>query len=494
MASKHSKNIYWLVLLIIFLAVFISGCIQPRVPSATLMRPSDNSITEQVNESKLKPDYYYPDCYPTSPAGGIIGTGKRWAREFNMRLICESACPREYKVFLPWPVQETFDGGFITVGYISNLTHTSTGAPPIRWLIGGPVYEGPRHVYLLKADADGNLMNKTYGEGIGNAVQQTKDGGYIIAVYKGGAVLGEGDGSYLMKTDAGGSMKWSKSFELCGDGYDDRPYSIFQTSDEGYIVAGISTCDLGSSERSFNGFLLKVDANGNKIWGKTFGVGRFNRLLSVYQTSDGGYIAFGSTRAFSKGSITSFAPAEFYLVKTDADGNMILNRTFGDKEYSDVGYFVKQTSDGGFVVSRTNYIFKLDENGNRLWNKTFKFTHNGCPESYGYIESPFWQTSDGGFVAVAHGGAEEQNRSNIKLVKFNENGTMMWYKQVFAWGKNIISGQTFGIRQTSDGGYIIGVGGDPGGGAAGRNEHGDAYWLNTPVYYYLAKTDENGNI
>jgi hypothetical protein len=95
--------------------------------------------------------------------------------------------------------------------------------------------------------------------------------------------------------------------------YSDLAYSVQQTSDGGYIVGG-GTRSFGAGNLDI--LLIKTDANGNIQWAKTFGETGDDAAFSVQQTSDGGYIVAGITQSFSAGSL------DFFLVKTDANGDI----------------------------------------------------------------------------------------------------------------------------------------------------------------------------
>jgi hypothetical protein len=122
-----------------------------------------------------------------------------------------------------------------------------------------------------------------------------------------------GAGSYdifLIKTDANGNIIWAKTY---GGGGNDWAYSVQQTSDGGYIVAGW-TWSFGAGYDDI--FLIKTDANGNIIWAKTYGGTNYDDAFSVQQTSDGGYIVAGGTESFGAGR------SDIFLIKTDANGNI----------------------------------------------------------------------------------------------------------------------------------------------------------------------------
>ena len=222
---------------------------------------------------------------------------------------------------------------------------------------------GNNDVFLLKTDASGNLQwSKTFGGGDyeeAYSVQQTSDGGYIVAGY----TLSFGAGSadvFLLKTDASGNLQWAKTF---GGSSDDYALSVQQTSDGGYIVVG-RTSSFGAG--SADVFLLKTDASGNLQWAKTFGGSDWDWALSVQQTSDGGYIVAGVTWSFGAGSY------DVFLLKTDASGNLQWAKTFGESDYEEA-YSVQQTSDGGYILAGVTssfgagdydvFLLKTDANG-----------------------------------------------------------------------------------------------------------------------------------
>jgi hypothetical protein len=166
---------------------------------------------------------------------------------------------------------------------------------------------------------------------------------------------------FLIKTDANGNVQWAKTYG--GTSYD-WDYSVQQTSDGGYIVAGW-TWSFGAGYDDI--FLIKTDTNGNIIWAKTYGGTGYEKAFSVQQTSDGGYIVAGSTSSFGVGG------GDLFLIKTDANGNVIWAKTYGGT-YDDLAYSVQQTSDGGYIVAGwTNsfgaggvdiFLIKTDANGN----------------------------------------------------------------------------------------------------------------------------------
>ena len=288
--------------------------------------------------------------------------------------------------------------------------------------------------------------DKTFGgsdnEGA-SSVQQTSDGGYIVA----GATLSYGAGGsdfWLIKTDANGNKEWDKTF---GGFKWDSASSVQQTSDGGYIVAG-DIYSYGAGKNDF--WLVKTDANGNKEWDKTFGGSDYDIARSIQQTSDGGYIVAGSTSSYEAGE------SYFWLIKTDVNGNKEWDKTFG-RLGSDDAYSVQQTSDGGYIVAGDIYSYgaygagvsdfwlvKTDANGNKEWDKTFGGSNNDYARSV-------QQTSDGGYIVVGSTSSYGVGGNDSWLIKTDANGNKEWDK-TFGSSDNDFAQS---IQQTSDGGYII---------------------------------------
>jgi hypothetical protein len=152
---------------------------------------------------------------------------------------------------------------------------------------------------------------------------------------------------------------WQKTFGGSGD---DEALSIQQTQDGGYIMVGY-TSSFGVG--NWDVYVIKLDANGDNVWEKTYGGSGYDIAYSIQQTSDGGYIIAGKTEDFYSGDV--------YIIKLDKDGNKMWEKTFGGSG-DDGAYSIQQTKDGGYIVAGYTssfgaggsdvYVIKLDENGN----------------------------------------------------------------------------------------------------------------------------------
>ena len=198
--------------------------------------------------------------------------------------------------------------------------------------------------WVLKLDSIGNLIwDKTYGgtDGdVADSIQQTSDGGYIVSGYTSSKGAGSSD-AWVFKLDSSGTLLWDQTY---GGTQYDRAWSIQQTSDSGYIVAGYTN---SKGAGSYDIWILRLDSLGNLIWDKTYGGTNddgADYTDSIKQTSDGGYIVAGWT--FSKGT----GSGDYWILKLDSLGNLIWDRTYGGIN-DDRATSVRQTTDGNFIVA-----------------------------------------------------------------------------------------------------------------------------------------------
>jgi len=318
-------------------------------------------------------------------------------------------------------------------------------------------------VFLVKTNASGDaLWTRNFGganSDYGHSVQQTSDLGYIVAGYTNS--FGNGVQVYLLKINSFGDTLLTRTY---GGANSEGGNSVQQTSDTGYIVAGWT----GSFGNGGQVYLIKTNAYGDTLWTRTYGGTNDDYGTSVQQTSDGGYIVAGSTSSFGDSD-------QVYLVKTNASGDTLWTRNYGGTN-TECGYSVQQTSDGGYIVAGYTtsfgndfqvYLIKTNALGDTLWTKTYGGTRN----DRGYSVQ---QTSDGGYIVAGvydYSGPNHQ----VYLIKTNASGDTLWTKTHGGTGSE--EGES--VQQTQDGGYII------------------AGWtlsFGNGIQVYLIKTDANGNV
>ena len=235
--------------------------------------------------------------------------------------------------------------------------------------------------------------------------------------------------------------------------------SVQQTTDDGYIITGEMDRDV---------WLLKTNSNGDSLWSKTFGGNTIDKGYSVQQTTDGGYIITGYTWSFGNGN------SDVWLIKTDSQGNEEWEKTFGNS-YSNEGYSVQQTTDGGYIITgyyvaagniEDLWLIKTDPQGNEEWNQTF----GGSEVDWGYSVQ---QTTDDGYIITGKTRSFGNGNNDVWLIKTDPQGEEEW-NQTFG-GSESDEGRS--VQQTTDGGYII-IG-------STTSSSGSNLWL--------IKTDSNGN-
>ena len=298
-------------------------------------------------------------------------------------------------------VQVTGDGGFVVTGYATSFDSSGTGVVD---------------VYLIRTDADGDtLWTRTYGGSkydAGRSIQQTDDGGFVVAGESWSFSAGLND-VYLIRTDANGDTLWTRTY---GGSYWDEGWSVQQTTDGGFVVAG----QTGAFDRPsmWDVFLIRTDAEGDTLWTRNYGGIDTERGESVQQTADGGFVVAGRTKSFGAGH------NDVYLIRTDTDGDTLWTRTYGGIG-PDEGSSVQQTGDGGFVIAGLTlsfgagrsdvYLVCADANGDTLWTRTY----GGSDYDVG---NSIQQTTDGGFVVAGYSRSFGAGSEDVWLIKIEPFG------------------------------------------------------------------------
>jgi hypothetical protein len=220
---------------------------------------------------------------------------------------------------------QTSDGGFVMVGNTRN---------------GNNFVPMDYDVLIVKTDQDGaHIWSKRYGFTLNDSawsVQETPDGGLIIT----GSTQAVGAGGILLviRTDEYGNLRWSRTFGGEGNAWG---RCVMLTSDGGYIVTG-GTSRASSDDTDV--LLLKLDSSGRQLWMKTYGGAMRDAGNYVHETSDGGFIVTGTTRSYN-----DEANEDIYLLKTDANGNRIWSKTYGGLRLEQ-SMCVHEVEDGQFVL------------------------------------------------------------------------------------------------------------------------------------------------
>lgn len=329
---------------------------------------------------------------------------------------------------------QTGDGGYVMAGWT-----TSYG-------------RGGEDCYIVKTDSEGDtLWTRAYGSIADERlyhIKTTSDGGCIAAGHR---QVFRAPGSFdfdicMIKTDANGDTLWTRTY---GGNRDEEGRCVLQTCDGGYVVCG-QTKSFGAGQGDF--WLLRTDSNGDTLWTKTYGGNLPDLAFSAIENTGGGYTLAGFTHNGNTGS------RDGYVIKVDENGDTLWTRIFGTKNWDEI-YTVIQTDDGGYLCCGGRQltpgdsclqatIIKIDSAGYYLWDRSFGQRHLNE-----YFMSAC-QTSDGGYILGGTSGIEDwSNRvtGNVYTVKTDNEGHIIWSR---IYGVNR-GEQTRGIQQVRDGSYIV---------------------------------------
>ncbi|MCK4645765.1 MAG: hypothetical protein KAU46_05905 [Candidatus Aminicenantes bacterium] len=332
-------------------------------------------------------------------------------------------------------IQQTIDGGYIVAGRTGSF-----GA-------------GYIDSWILKLDSVGDIeWQHTYG-GIdsdrASSIQQTTDGGYIVAGYT--HSFGAGDNDYwILKLTSNGDIEWQRTY---GGTDGDKAYSIQQTSDGGYIVAGY-THSFGAGDYDY--LILKLSSIGDIEWQRSYGGNDHEEASSIQQTSDGGYIVAGYTWSYIAGYL------DIWILKLTSSGNIEWQRTYGGTN-GDKAYSIQQTSDGGYIVtgifgysgfmeilSCDFWVLKLSSSGDIEWQRTY-----GGSSTPGHVREncaySIQQTSDGGYIVAGSTWSFGAGWHDFLILKLTSSGDIEWQRTYGGTDGD----KAYSIQQTLDGGYIV---------------------------------------
>lgn len=290
----------------------------------------------------------------------------------------------------------TSDDGFVVVGNTNSFGN------------------GLQDVYVIRFDAHGDtLWSKTFGGSDnewGHCIITTSDGGFLIA----GATRSFGHSrttdAYILKINASGDTLWTRTF---GSTNFERFYCITQTQEGDFVAAG-SCYQNGQSDI----YVVKINENGDSLWSKTFDGGNDEYGRAVVQASDGGIVIAGEKYYIDQDV------SDIFIIKLNANGDFLWAKTF-DEGGDEGACSIVQAADGSFLLagganSTGNggydaYILKLDSNGDSLWSKTFG--GNSDDAAYSIIK-----TADGGFAIAGSTKSFGSGGKDYYIVKFDPQG------------------------------------------------------------------------
>ena len=356
--------------------------------------------------------------------------------------------------------------------------------------------KGAYDYWLFKVDIAGNLLwEKGFGGTGSDFVAdflELSDGGYIIAGSSNSGISGDktepgrgDDDFWVVRTDSALNVIWDKTF---GGNRQDRCYSVCETSDKGFMLAGSVRSSSGSditdppyttNPINTDYWVIKIDSLGNKVWDKRYGWTGSEECYNVKQTSDGNYLLIGWTASYAGGSITQpdRGSYDYWVVKIDPQGNKLWDKRYGSDSQggsvlSDDNWHAKLTPDGGFIMGGTSngdeinfersevskgeydyWIIKCDSLGNKQWDRSLGGAQT---EYFGDIEL----LSDGSYVITGSSNSQvsgDKTQANWSsfydywVIRLRANGTKLWDVR---WGGSQDEGSA-GCAVLNNNSYVV---------------------------------------
>ncbi|MGA1874645.1 MAG: hypothetical protein ACMUIA_03450 [bacterium] len=344
--------------------------------------------------------------------------------------------------------EKTFGGSGDEVAYA--IQQTSDGG----YIVAGykiiPDHVNWCDVYLVKMKSNGMAeWEKTFGgpdwEGA-YTVQQTSDGGYVVGGYSGF----EDDDFYVLKLDTNGVEQWSEKFGGSGD---EAITSLQQTSD-GYILAGYAIDEYLRS----NLVVIKLDNSHEVDWEVTIGEDTYDmEATSIQQTMDGDYIVAGIKGCYIDTGTEEYYYNDIYIAKLDGDTGAVTAgwpKIIGSSDNDEIAEAIRQTKDGGYIVagsildqtdwSYDFYVIKLDSSGQVARSKTF----GGNDDDEAYAVQ---QTADEGYIVAGYTDSDGSGGSDFYILKLNKDLGYEWDQTIGGSADEVANS----IQQTTDGGYVV---------------------------------------
>ena len=352
------------------------------------------------------------------------------------------------------------------------------------------------------------------------SIEQTADGGYILGGFSSSPLSGDKTEGYIgfhdylvIKTDSIGNIQWQNT--IGGVGNDDL--YITETSDGGYILGGSSNSEISAdkTEESNGGYdywVIKLNEVGSIEWQNTIGGGLDDKLYSLNETTDEGFILGGYSLSGISGdkSEANKGGADYWVIKIDSTGNIIWQKTIGGSE-SDVLYSVQCTLDGGYILFGTSisgisgdktepsilspfgtntddyWVVKVDSSGNIQWQNTIG--GNSTDRAGNIVRTMGGGYIIGGYTDSGLSGDKSEPLIGIRdfwIIKLNGSGNIEWQNSI--GGTNDDGSYGVYISNTSDEGCIVG----------GASQYGISYDKTEASYgyydYLILKLNSFGNI
>ena len=382
-------------------------------------------------------------------------------------------------------LQQISDGGYVLSGW--------SGSPPSG--VKTSPYYGISDLWVVRLDAKGQILwDHSFGgvaqEGTPCAVRQTRDGGFIVASQSNSRISGNKTSSgfgnpesgyydlWIIRLDGNGNKLWEASY---GGARNEFFGAVEETSDGGFILGGSSDSDVTGTKTSANDrltdyWLVRLDANGLKLWDRSFGGSGDDYLYALHQTADGGFILGGESWSPVSGNKTSpnHGASDFWVVRVDQEGNKLWEESYGGTG-QEILYSLAQAADGGFILGGYSYsgatgnktssnfgitdywVVRTDARGNIVWDKAYggggvsvlrslRTTADGGLVLGGYSDDQWAEGRVGNKTSPSFGS------SDFWILRVDKRGDILWDLSLGGTSDDLL----FDLQPTTDGGFIVG--------------------------------------
>ncbi|MDN5215888.1 hypothetical protein QQ020_27675 [Fulvivirgaceae bacterium BMA12] len=458
-------KLFYCLLIFIIGVLVISSC-----------KEDDHGLVDERNrESAHTNTLRTPDRRGNNTINDLTWKGKELNIEWKTNL------GGEYEDYAR-SVLQTTDGGYVVAGSSNSFN--------------GPMPVEEWDYWITKLDAGGGLIWEVILGGSqddhANCIQQTSDDGYIIAGHTNSSDgdVGGNNGSedyWITKLDATGALIWEANV---GGSSSDVANAIQQTADGGYIVAGGSVSsdgDVGGNLGGWDYWIVRLTSDGTLKWETNLGGSSADMAHDVQQTADGGYIVGGYSFSANGDVGGNNGGGDYWVVKLNVAGNLEWESNLGGSA-EDFGRAIQQTTDGGYIVAGYSYssngdvganngnsdywIVKLNAFGNLEWETNLGGSGND-------VLLDIQQTSDDGYILAGRSYSSDgdvggnQGAVDYWIAKLGPAGNLAWEANLGGSGYDTASA----IQQTADGGYIIAGFAISSDGDVENNNGGADYWV-----------------
>lgn len=325
---------------------------------------------------------------------------------------------------------------------------------------------------IIRTDNEGNpIWTKNYFGADADlfykySILETYNGNFLIGACSNKFGTGNNIDGYVLSLNSNGDSLWGKTYGETGE---EKIFSMVNSQDSGFLFTGY-TENIGNG--SWDVFLVKTLSNGDTIYTKSIGGSAADWALNISETHDNNYIVIGGTYSYGKGN------SDIYLIKFDPAGDTIFTKTYGGVGW-ELGHVVRETKDNGFIICGTSsdtgtlsgaqiYILKTDSLGVEKWELKIQ-------DAFDDLVYSITETEDGSFVLSGTITTDTYNK--ISLIKISISGQIIWNKEFNSPDVNYVS---YHVISTLDGGFAL----------TGYSEKLSSGEVNS----LLIKTDSNGNI